>query len=129
MVSGTKPMEPAACRETLHSMAFGPQLGVGERFLGYGGNVCKLYDSTFGARAEVCGTTFTSNHLRKVDRGRSVFDGNKRSVTSRRFSTISYRLSIIVTYRARNAIGLIIFIHGWIKIYFCYFCILEKKIL
>lgn len=82
--SCTKPMEPAACRETLHSMAVGPQLGVGERFLGYGGNVCKYttQHSAHTARAEVCGTTFTSNHLRKVDQGRSVFDGNKRSVRS-----------------------------------------------
>lgn len=27
-MSGTKRIELAACRETLHSMAFGPQLGV-----------------------------------------------------------------------------------------------------
>lgn len=96
VVSGTKPMEPAACRETLHSMAFGPQLGVGERFLGYGGNVCKLYDSTFGAHCSSRGlrdNLHFHNHLRgKVDRGRSVFDGNKRSVRGRRFSTGPFRI-------------------------------------
>ena len=84
VVSGTKRMEPAACRETLHSMAFGPQLGVGGRFLrGHGSNVCKLYDSTFGAHSSeprFAGATSTSNHLRKVGRRRSASDGNKRSV-------------------------------------------------
>ena len=43
VVSGTKRMEPAACRETLHSMAFGPQLGVGGRFLGGMGATCASY--------------------------------------------------------------------------------------
>lgn len=78
VVSGSERMEPAACRETLHSMAFGPQLGVGRRVWGKRVQVIR-----FNIRCTLrrgCGPTSVSNHLRKVDRGRSASDGNKKGV-------------------------------------------------
>lgn len=96
MVSGTKRVESAACRETLRSMAFGPcSCRVGGRtVLRAPGEACASYTTQHSAhssprfagqppRPTISGTSTP---------GRSAFDGNKRGVKLSGSQTRSMRL-------------------------------------